>query len=675
VKRTRTPATAILVAAPAILAGAALTLLMGAGLAGCGQSTDASPSAGAKKVIVLGIDGMDYRLTKKLMDEGRLPNLKKLVDGGGAFSPLGTAVPPLSPVAWSDFITGLDAGGHGIYDFLHRDPETITPYFSTSRAVSKPPRFELGKYQIPGDGKIELLRHGTPFWQVLEERGIETAIFRMPANFPPSEVASYEITGMGTTDLQGTPGTFAFYTSELFAFSGQDISGGVVHEVDAFDNVVRASLYGPDNPFLREPEKVEAEFTVYLDPKEDVAKLVLGDEKRLLRVGEWTDWVPFEFPLVPTKSIPAMARFYLKQVHPEFELYVSPINADPESPAIPVSFPDDFAAELAHHTGRFYTQGMPEDTKALEGGVLDRDEFLQQAAIAGQEILDQYPYVLENFDRGLLFFYTGNIDQVSHMMWRTLDPGHPAYDPEADGPYADVIPKLYEEVDRLVGYTLEHMDPDTTLVVMSDHGFTSWRRSMNLNSWLRDNGFLAVKDPNLTGVTLYGNVDWSKTKAYGLGLNGLYINLAGREKNGIVKPGEREAVMRAIREKLLAAVDPATGEPPVTRVYFREETYDDRGQLEIGPDIQVGYGMGYHVSGDSALGELSPEVYFDNTDEWSGDHGNDHTLVPGVLLTSQRLKKPADRLENLAAAILAEFGVEGFPANESRDRDGDDVAP
>ena len=660
-KRTLIPATAILVAALAVLAST--------GLAGCGQSSDAAPATGAKKVIVLGIDGMDYRLTKKLMDEGRLPNLEKLVDGGGTFSALGTAVPPLSPVAWSDFITGLDAGGHGIYDFLHRDPETVTPYFSTSRAVSDPPRLQLGKYQIPGDGEIELLRHGTPFWQVLEERGVETAIFRMPANFPPSEAASYEITGMGTTDLQGTPGTFSFYTSELFAFSGQDISGGEVYEVDAFDNVVRASLHGPDNPFLVEPETVEAEFTVYLDPKEDVAKLVLGDEKRLLRVGEWSDWVPFEFDLVPTQSIPAMARFYLKQVHPEFELYVSPINADPQNPAIPVSFPTDFAAELAHHTGRFYTQGMPEDTKALEGGVLDRDEFLEQAEIAGQEILDQYPYVLENFDRGLLFFYTGNIDQVSHMMWRTLDPEHPAYDPEADGPYADVIPKLYEEVDRLVGYTLEHMDPDTTLVVMSDHGFTSWRRSMNLNSWLRDEGFLAVKDPNLSqDPGLYGNVDWSRTKAYGLGLNGLYINLKGREKNGIVAPSEREAVMRAIREKLLAAVDPATGEKAVTRVYFREQTYDDRGQLEIGPDIQVGYGDGYHVAGESALGELSPEVFFDNTDEWSGDHGNDHTLVPGVLFTSRKLQKPADRLEDLAAAILAEFGVEGFPAGESKDR-------
>jgi predicted AlkP superfamily phosphohydrolase/phosphomutase len=654
---------------PLILALALGLALVGglAGLAGttagCGRTTEAATPP--TKVIVLGIDGMDYELTQKLMAEGRMPSFSRLAANGGTFKPLGTAVPPLSPVAWSDFITGMDAGGHGIFDFLHRDPETIVPYFSTSKAVSDPPRLTLGKYQIPGDGRVELLRHGTPFWEVLEDHGVETAIFRMPANFPPSKSASHEITGMGTTDLQGTPGTFSFYTSELFAFSGQDVSGGAVYEVDAYDNVVHASLYGPDNPFLAEPEKAEAEFTVYLDPKEDVAKLVLGDEERVLMVGEWSDWVPFEFPLVPTQSIPAMARFYLKQAHPELELYVSPINADPEDPAIPVSFPDDFAEELAHHTGRFYTQGMPEDTKALSGHVFDRDEFLAQAHMAGQEVLDQYPYVLENFDRGLLFFYTGNIDQTSHMMWRSLDPGHPAYDPEVDAKYADVIPQLYEGVDRLVGYTLEHMDPNTTLVVMSDHGFTSWRRAMNLNSWLRDHGFLAVKDPNLArDPGLYGNVDWSRTKAYGLGLNGLYVNLQGREKNGIVPPEKREAVMRAIRDQLEGTVDPGTGNPAVTKVYFREQVYDDRGELQIGPDIQVGYGLGYRGANESALGELTREVFFDNTEEWSGDHGNDDSLVPGILLTNHKLKKPATRLKDLAAAILAEFGVDHFPPEE-----------
>lgn len=643
--------------------------------AGCGRDSEAA--AAEKRVIVLGIDGMDHALTEKLMAEGRLPNFQRLADEGG-FSPLGTAVPPLSPVAWSDFITGMDAGGHGIFDFLHRDPETIVPYFSTTRTSSEEPILNLGKWQIPGSGDIELLRRGQPFWRVLEDRGVPTAILRMPANFPPSGEASWELSGMGTTDIRGTPGQFSFYTSELFAFSGQELSGGDVYEVDAFDNVVHASLYGPDNPFLTEPEKVEAPFTVYLDPKEDVAKLVLGDEERILKLGEWSDWVPFEFPLVPTQSVPAMARFHLKQVRPEFEMYVSPLNIDPVSPALPVSHPPGFAAELAHHTGRFYTQGMPEDTKALSDGVFDPDEFLAQAEIAGREIAEQYPYALERFDRGLLFYYFGNIDQVSHMMWRSLDPEHPAYDPEVDGRYADVIPSLYEEMDRLVGYTLDRIDaeggPETTLVVMSDHGFGSWRRAMNLNSWLREHGYLAVQDPDLArDPGLYANVDWSRTQAYGLGLNGLYLNLQGREKDGIVPPEEREELMRRIARDLLATVDPETGRPAVTKVYLREEAYAYRGEMEIGPDIQVGYARYYRGANQSALGELTPEVFFDNTEPWSGDHGNDHELVPGVLFTNRALSKPATDLEELAAAILAEFGVERFPERPADSDPGDPV--
>jgi len=634
-------------------------------LAGCGGETQAATAG--KRVIVLGMDGLDYDLTAKLMAEGRLPNFSRLAELGG-FSKLATAIPPQSPVAWSDFITGMDAGGHGIFDFLHRDPKSKIPYLSTSRSVVGEPRSPclFGKWQIPGSGEVELLRYGKPFWQALEEHGVSTAVFRMPANFPPSGEASFELTGMGTPDLKGTSGMFSFYTSELFAFAGEDLSGGDVYEVDAFDNVVHSALYGPENPFLCEPEELEAPFTVHIDPKEEAAKLVLGDEERVLRVGEWSDWVPFEFEMIPTQSVPAVARFYLRAVRPEFEMYVSPLQIDPMNPALPVSHPAGFAGELAEATGRFYTQGMPEDTKTLSDGVFEPEEFLAQAEIAGREIADQYRYVLDRFQTGLLFYYFGRADQVSHMMWRSLDPEHPAYDPEVDPKYADVIPSIYEELDEIVGYTLDRMGPETTLVVMSDHGFTSLRRVFNLNSWLRDHGYLAVKDPNLQrDPGLFANVDWSRTKAYGVGFTGLYINLQGREEGGIVPPGEREALMERIAEDLLATVDPATGGPAVTKVYFREEGYDDRGHLEIGPDLQVGYAKHYGGSNESVLGELTPEVISDNTDPWSGNHIMDHEAVPGILLTNRALPKPARSLEELAAAILAELGVEGFPEAET----------
>ena len=638
------------------------SIAIGVAATSCGGGNDTGEDQ--PRVIVLGFDGMDYELTTRLMTEGKLPNFSRVAEQG-SFSPLGTSVPPQSPVAWSDFITGMDSGGHGIFDFVHRDPASMIPYLSTSRTEPGGTTIKVGKWQIPlSGGSIELLRRGQAFWEVLEVQGIETTIIRMPANFPPSGSASRELSGMGTPDIIGTYGTFSFYTSELFAFAGQDISGGDVYEVDVFDNVVEATLYGPDNPFLIKREKVTAPFTAYLDPDESLAKIVIGDEEVVLAVGEWSDWVPVEFELVPTQSLRGMSRFYLKQVQPDFELYATPINFDPVQPAMPISTPASYAADLAAASGRFYTQGMPEDTAGLMEEVLTTEEFLEQSRIAGEENVEQYKYVLGEFQYGLLFYYFGNVDQISHMMWRSLDPEHPAYDEETDAPFADVIPSLYRGLDAIVGYTVEQMREGDLLVVMSDHGFTSWRRAFHLNAWLHENDFLAVRDPDMEDDPgIFANVDWTETQAYGVGINGLYINLRGREKFGIVNVSEREAVMDEVAEKLLAAIDPETGGQAVTKVYKREEFYQDRGQLEIGPDLVVGYAKGTRGSNDSALGAVGHEVFSDNTGMWSGDHAMDHKAVPGVLLTNRPLQKSAARLQDLAAAILAEFGIEDeFPS-------------
>ncbi len=625
---------------------------------------DGGRSGGKTSVIVLGFDGMDYTLTKQMMAEGRLPNLSKLA-AMGAFQPLGTSMPAQSPVAWSNFITGLDAGGHGIYDFVHRDPKTMIPYLSTSRAEASDRKLTIGKYQVPlGADKVELLRHGQPFWELLEKRGVRTSILRMPANFPPSGTATEELSGMGTPDILGTYGTFAYYTSDPYTWAAKDVSGGKVYDVGFVDTVAEGKLYGPSNPFLVDGPKIEAPFTVYIDPDEPVAKLVVGDEERVLKVGEWTDWVPISLDLVPTQSVPVIARFYLKEVRPVFGMYVTPLNLDPMSPAMPISTPESFASELAAATGRFYTQGMPEDTKAFKEGVFTPAEFEKQAHLAGEEVERQYAYVLDRFEDGLLFYYFGNGDQIAHMMWRAMDPGHPAYKADADQPFEAVVRKVYEQFDAIVGRTLPRVEAGATLFVMSDHGFTSWRRAFHLNTWLKEQGYLALVDPNLQqDPGLYSNVDWSRTRAYGLGLNGLYVNVAGREKDGIVPPHEREALAREIGAKLLRSTDPKTGERAVTAVQLREE-YRDRGHLEVGPDLVVGYAKGMRGSNESALGTIGPDVVTDNTEQWSGDHCMDPATVPGVLFSSHALKKPAAKLEELAAAILAEFGVDGFPVRE-----------
>ncbi len=654
--------------ATAVLSLAALALALA--VTGCGRA--AGVHKAGHNVIVLGFDGLDYDLTRKLMDEGRMPNFSRLEAAGVRLQKLGTSIPPQSPVAWSDFITGADAGTHGIYDFVHRDPKTMKPYLSTSRVVAKPDAgepFHLGNCQLPlGAGQMELLRHGKPFWQTLEEQGVPTTMMRMPANFPPSGTASYELSGMGTPDLLGTYGTFTYYTSQLF-FDKSKVSGGEVVDAWPENGVVSADLLGPENPFVRDKSRAKAPFRVFVDPDASVVRLVVGDEVRVLKAGEWTDWVPVDFDLgtcgklMLTPSIRAMARFYLKSLQPEFELYVSPLNFDPMDPAMTISTPKSYARRLAETSGRFYTQGMPEDTKAFESGVFDRAEFMAQATWVRDEEIEQYRHVLADWKGGLLFYYFGSSDQVAHVMWDTLDPGHPRYDPVQSPKFADAIPSTYVALDDVVGYTLAHLPPDTTLVIMSDHGFTSWRRSFNLNTWLLDHGYLTVHDRRTAlAAEFFGDVDWSRTRAYGLGINALYINLEGREKDGVVTPTQRTRLMREIADQLLATIDPKTGKPAITRVFLREQTYGDGGHRDEGPDLVIGYAKGTRASSASALGKFPAEVFADNTDDWPGDHLMDPDAVPGILLTNRSLARPAADLKALTRSVLAEFGVAGEPA-------------
>lgn len=640
-------------------AALALTLTTALLHVGCGTTGGAAPG---RSVIVLGFDGMDYTVTKTLLERGRLPNLARLARSGG-FAPLGTSVPSQSPVAWSTFATGLDAGGHGIFDFVHRDPATFEPYLSTTRTEPARWTLRLGRWQIPvSGGRIESLRKGQPFWEVLDSQGVETTVIRMPANFPPSGTAAYELSGMGTPDLLGTYGTFSFYSSIPFAFAGRTLSGGTGHQVQVANGVVETRIYGPRNPFRTDGEKLSAPFQVYVDASRPVAKLVAGDTERILQVGEWSDWIALTFPMAPTQAVTGICRFYLKQTQPDFEMYVTPVNLDPLDPALPISTPADYAAELARATGRFYTQGMPEDTKSLKEGLLAPEEFLAQARLVEAEYVRQFRYVLEHFRGGFLFYYFGNADQVSHMMWRAMDPGHPAYDAKRDAPFAHVVEDLYVEFDGLVGETMTRAGPDTMVVVMSDHGFTSWRRSFHLNSWLWQHGYLAVVDPTRRNDPgFFADVDWPRTRAYGLGLNGLYINLKGREQRGIVEPGDRERLMAEISAELLATVDPATGLPAVAKVYAREQAFHDRGALDVGPDLVVGYAKGTRGSDESALGSVPLQVIVDNMSAWSGDHCMDPESVPGVLFTNRPLQVKATSLQGLAAAILAEFGIHGFP--------------
>ena len=223
-----------------------------------------------KKVLILGFDGLDPQILERLVKAGKLPNFKALMDSGD-YRPLATSIPPLSPVAWANFITGMNPGGHGIFDFIHREPETMIPYLSTSRTEPPKRNLRLGSWVIPlSPGRVTLLRQGKAFWQILEERGIPTTIVRAPSNFPPVKSRERQLSGMGTPDLQGTYGIFSFFTDEPVKKYKID-SGGDVFQVRVVNHRARAKLLGPRNSFRVEAPQSAVDFNVQIDPAQGAA--------------------------------------------------------------------------------------------------------------------------------------------------------------------------------------------------------------------------------------------------------------------------------------------------------------------------------------------------------------------------------------------------------------------
>jgi predicted AlkP superfamily phosphohydrolase/phosphomutase len=618
---------------------------------------------GNHKLIILGIDGMDPQLLTQFVREGKMPNFAKLIQQG-SFRQLTTSIPPQSPVAWSNLITGMNAGGHGIFDFIHRDPKTMELYFSASRVEGPKHAIHIGSWVIPlGGGTAEQLRQGTAFWQVLDQHGVPNSVFRIPSNFPPAPAKGRTLSGMGTPDLRGTYGTFSFYTDDPTAATGA-VEGGQIVPVQVENSQVTANLIGPDNTFRKGSPPALEPFTVSLDPLEAVARISLENQEFVLREGEWSDWTRVEFHLMPWfASVKGMCRFYLKQAHPRFQLYVSPINIDPADPALPISTPKSYSRDLSDEAGEFYTQGIAEDTKALSDGVLDDQEYLSEARTVLAEHRRIFDKEFPKFHEGVFFFYLSSLDLNSHMFWRLMDPKHPGYDPLLATQNASAIADFYQQIDQVLGEVLPKLDEHTTLLVLSDHGFAPYYRSFNLNTWLLDNGYIKLKsDSARDSAEPLAGVDWSQTRAYGIGLNGLYLNLRGRERDGIVQPGAAaDALIAEIKQKLLLVKDPKTGLSVVTRVDRASEVYQGA-YARSGPDLLVGYNRGYRAGWKTILGAFPPDEIEDNTNAWSGDHCMDYTLVPGVLLSNRKISAESPALTDIAPTILSEFGIAKPPA-------------
>jgi predicted AlkP superfamily phosphohydrolase/phosphomutase len=651
-----------------LITGAAAVATAAAGLGvgnyWLGSRRRAARSAG-KKVIVIGIDGMDPRLSERMMKEGLLPNLEKLRAGGG-FSTLGTSTPPQSPVAWANFINGAGPGDHGIFDFIHRNPaEQCAAINSATETIPGEGGLDIGKNRIqldvwPFNHKLPrtvLKRQGVPFWDYLDAAGVPSTFYDLPSNYPasPSHYGHHRcICGMGTPDMLGTYGTYQHFAENGPPETTDEGGGGGKRSRLTFeDDTAKATIIGPVDSLLKNPAPVDVEFLVHRDAEANAAVIEIKDRKLLLKAGQWSAWTKLDFKLsVPFQSVTGICRFYLQEVAPIFRLYVSPINMDPAAPAQPISEPGSFIQGVSANLGSFATTGFQEDYAARKNGVFSDDEYARQADMVLEERLALLEFAVDNYEDGLLFFYFSSSDLQSHMFWWDSDDTHPIRSAPEAKKYFEQVHRVYRKLDKTIGDLIDRYGKIATLIVMSDHGFANWGQQFNLNSWLRAVGYLGP--PECTSIMR--DVDWSQTVAYGLGINGLYLNMKGRERDGIVEPGDDRETRLTQLVELLEAFTDANGQPVVRGVYRSDQIYKGNATA-MAPDLIVGYRRGFRASWATTLGELTEEILLPNDNAWSADHCADALEVPGVLFCNRHLSGTAPSLVDLAPSILAEFGL------------------
>lgn len=621
--------------------------------------------ARARRVVVLGLDGLDPVLARRWMDEGQLPHLDALRREGG-FRPLGTTWPAMSPVGWSTFATGVDASGHNIFDFLARDRLTHLPTLSSTRLRRAPGR-RLGPLRLPGGGHpFESLKRSKPFWTTCAEAGVATSILRVPITFPPDRFGGKLLSAMCVPDLRGTQGTFTeFREPGVEAGAGGPATTGGVRLLLAADGAdrFRGQLPGPDAPDGRGP--LTAAVTVALDRAGARATFSLAGRTFTLGPDEYSDWIPVAFGSGAQRAH-GICRLRVTSFAPRFAFYVTPLHIDPAKPAVPISNPPHLAMALAKLHGPYATLGLAEDTWALNERVIDEQAFLEQAYAIHEERRRQFLHSLDRTPEGVVSVVFDATDRIQHMFFRYLDPEHPANRGKDTERHKDAIADLYRRADALVGETRARLRKGDVLLVASDHGFKQFQRGVNLNAWFRDHGYLFLKSDPADGPLPaipsgrrfeVGDIDWPRTRAYTNGLAGFYLNVKGREHDGCVEPGDVAALKREIIDRLRGLPDPGRGgQEAITELWASEDIY--RGPYrENGPDVIVGYKPGYRADWDAAVGAVTGEAISDNTRSWSGDHCMDPRQVPGVLFSSLPFAAGKPSLVDLAPTVLDLLGL------------------
>ncbi|HEY3884362.1 MAG TPA: alkaline phosphatase family protein [Vicinamibacterales bacterium] len=663
--------------------------------AACSSSATRGPSNYHQKLVVLGFDGMDPHLLKQWMDAGRMPNFSALAKQGG-FYPLGTTHSPESPTAWASFATGVNAGKHNIYDFLVRDTTTYLP--DLGMVTRAPPTFLFNYFPI-SKPRVESIRGGTSFWVTAGKAGVRSDVLTVPVTFPPEHIDNgEELSGLPLPDVRGTMGTFSYYATDLSRYEeGNTEMGGILKRLVFEGDTANTELDGPPSPIVRtkieeirrKPNLSESDraqlaelqadadvrvpFTIQWDRASKGATIDIEGQAIHLNQGKWTKWIHLTFEINYLVRVHGMMQMLLENAGSELQLYVSPVNFEPQNPPVPMSYPDSLSADLYKELGDYRTLGWAEATWPLNENRMDEKTFMDDLFVAFN---DRARVILNRIDKkdwDLMVGVIESTDRASHMMWRLIDPKSPMYDASLAAKYGDSIEKVYERADQFVGEVRQHVGPEVPIVIVSDHGFHSWRKSVNLDTWLVDNGYMMLKGQEQAsnkkladlfgGGTFWENVDWSHTRAYAMGLGQIYFNVRGREAQGIVSPGaESAALENELVAKLLTMKDPEDGSPIINAVYKREDIYSGP-YFGNAAELQVGMNDGYRVSWQTALGGSPPGLVYTNDRKWSGDHGGyDYKLTSGIIVSSSPINTTTPSIMDIAPTVLKYFGV-GIPAD------------
>ncbi|MEA4857294.1 MAG: alkaline phosphatase family protein [Solidesulfovibrio sp.] len=594
-----------------------------------------------RKAIIVGIDGLDPGLCRSMTARGRLPHLARLA-ASGVCSPLHTANPAQSPVAWTCLATGTNPGRHGVFDFIVREPGSYLPRLSLTR---------------PGPGGQPAPAYATPtFFDVAARAGLPVTAVRWPVTYPPAFAGATVLAGLGAPDVKGRLGNYVLYAEA----TPREVGRGKAVTVRFVDGRAVAAVEGPAT--LVAGKRAPALASLTLTRGDGRLGYALGEAAGSLRPGQWSPYLRLAFDLGEGKRVWGLTRLFLNALEP-LSLYCGPIQVDPRAPSLPIASPPDYAGALAEALGGPYsTLGMPEETKGLTDGAVTDEAFLSFCDDVTGERERMLAFELGRFREGLLSVVFDTSDRIQHCFWRLHDPSHPLYDPAEARRLGPVIEEHLARMDAAVGLAMEAAGDDTALFVCSDHGFCSYARSMHLNAWLADAGYLAVRphDPDDPGE-LFTHVDWSRTRAYALGFGSLYLNIAGREPQGIVPAGAPALELAdEIAGRLVAASD--AGRPAVAAVHRKQALYAGE-RLDAAPDLVVGLRPPYRVAWTSAIGGTGPAIFTDNRQKWSGDHCVDASFVPGTLFANLPYMAPDEGVAQtrLAATVCAALGLSPQP--------------